>query len=79
MDLSSFIAFVFLASKSTVVSKDFLTKEAFKDLYSFLKLFPKEVQEIGLIGFLLLGRKGQVAILAGATIYGKIKRELQKI
>ena len=55
------------------------TVQAFKDLYSFLKLFPKEVQEIGLIGFLLLGRKGQVAILAGATIYGKIKRELQDL
>jgi hypothetical protein len=55
------------------------TVQAFKDLYSFLKLFPKEVQEIGLIGFLLLGRKGQVAILAGATIYAKIKRELQDL
>ena len=55
------------------------TAQAFKDLYSLLKLFPKEVQEIGIIGFLLLGKKGQVAVIALGAIYGKIKSLLQDI
>jgi len=53
------------------------TVQAFKDLYSFLQLFPKEVQEIGIIGFLLLGKKGQIAVLALGATYGKIKSLLQ--
>jgi hypothetical protein len=53
------------------------TAKAFTDLYSFLRLFPKEVQEIGIIGFLLLGKKGQVAVLALGAVYGKIKTLLE--
>jgi hypothetical protein len=55
------------------------TVQAFKDLYSFLKLFPKEIQEIGIVGFLLLGKKGQIAILATSAVFGKIKNLLQDI
>jgi hypothetical protein len=73
----------FLGFADTIISLtkpifDF-TVQAFKDLYAFLKLFPKEVQEIGIIGFLLLGRKGQVAVLAVATVYGKIIKGLEDV
>ncbi len=76
--ISQFLGFADTIIALTKPIFDF-TVQAFKDLYAFIQLFPKEVQEIGIIGFLLLGKKGKVALLAGASIFGKIKSSLEEL
>jgi hypothetical protein len=50
----------------------------FKELYDFIKLFPKEIQEIGLIGFFFLGKGGRAVVLA-FLYYQKLKKDMKEL